>query len=402
MRTSSCEAELDALLNEPVSCAQQRALTAFDEHVQPYGQKVVLFGAGNMGRQVLARLRQDGIEPLAFSDNSQRAWGTVVDGLPVLPPEEAATQHGRESVFVVTIYNHRHSFPDTRQQLTELGCVGVVSVIPLRWKYHETFLPYYRDDLPHKVLEQADEIRDALALYADDASRREFVAQVRWRLHGDFDVLSPPSGDQQYFPKGEIFRLGSEEFFVDVGAYDGDTVALFLARTGGAFSHILALEPDPTNFQKLSSYVASLPKEIRAKVEAKPIAAAATPGRLPFALGQGVSSGLSPSGPIEVECSRLDDVLGARRPTYIKLDVEGAELDAIHGAPRTLSESRPVVAACVYHAQDHLWKVPAAIRKLNAGYDFFLRPYMTECWETVCYAVPPERLFSNERVVRGC
>jgi FkbM family methyltransferase len=385
------EAELDALLSEPVERAKQRAATAFDEAVGPYGGKVVLFGAGNMGRRVLARLRQDGVEPLAFADNASTNWGKAVDGLCVLSPEEAARCYSREAMFIVTIYNHDHSFCETKRQLTALGCANAISVIPLRWKYHETFLPYFRDDLPHKVLEEADEIRAGFVLWADEPSRREFVAQVHWRLHGDFGVLSPFSRKQAYFPEDEIFRLISEEFFVDVGAYDGDTLSHFLALREESFGRVLALEPDPVNFEKLRAYVASLPDRIRSKIEIKPLAASANPGRLRFAAGQGTSSSLSQQGEAEVECSRLDDLLLGERPTYIKMDIEGAELDAIRGASLTLNEKRPLVAACVYHVQDHLWKIPLTLRRLNPSYHFFLRPYMAECWETVCYAVPPER-----------
>jgi FkbM family methyltransferase len=395
MTTSSIsplETEIEALLSEPIERAKQRARSTFDEQLSPYGRKVVLFGAGNMGRRVLARLRQDGIEPLAFSDNARTNWGRQVDGVVVLPPAEAAKRYGQEAQFIVTIYNHDHSFPDTKRQLTALGCASTVSVIPLRWKYHETFLPYYRDDLPHKVLEHADAVREGLGLWVDEASRREYVAQVHWRLHGDFEALGQISTKQAYFPEDETFRLMAEEFFVDVGAYDGDTLAHFLALRAKDFHRVLALEPDPMSFQKLNTYVAGLPEAIRSRIETKPVAASAHPGRLRFSSGQGTSSSLSRQGSVEVECCRLDDVLAAQVPTYIKMDIEGAELDAIHGARRTLSEKGPILAACVYHVQDHLWEVPRAILASNPDYHLFLRPYMPECWETVCYAVPSKRL----------
>ena len=94
---------------------------------------------------------------------------------------------------------------------------------------------------------------------------------------------------------------------------------------------------------------------------------------------------------MEVECVRLDDLLARSRPTYIKMDIEGAEPDAIQGCQRVLRENRPVLAACVYHAQDHLWTIPRAVHRIVPDYKLFLRPHMPECWDTVCYAIPPER-----------
>jgi FkbM family methyltransferase len=381
---------LDELLAEPVAAAEARERTAFDAEVEPFHGRFILFGAGNMGRRVLARLRQDGIEPLAFADNRQALWDKSLDGLPVLSPEQAARRHGREAAIVVTIYNNQHSFPDTRRQLSELGCSKVISAVPLRWKYHETFLPYFRDDLPHKVLPQAALIWRAFGLLADEASRREFIAQVAWRLNADFDVLAPPLLGQQYFPQG-LFSLGDDEFFVDAGAYTGDTVEAFLAAHGNAFRGILALEPDPANFRSLCAYVGSLPPNVRSRIEVRPLAVGGQPGRLRFNAGAGTSAGFAESGSIEVECVRLDALLQDRHPTYIKMDIEGAEPGALEGCGRLLREDRPLLAACVYHAQDHLWSIPLAIAERAERYHLFLRPHMLECWETVCYAVPSER-----------
>ena len=388
--SESLEVQLYRLLSEPIEAAKERASTAFDQEMEPFGNKLVLFGVGNMGRRVLACLRQDGIEPLALSDNQKDSWGKTIDGLPVLPPEEAVRRHGCEAAFVVTIYNGHHSFPDTRRQLLSLGCARVISVVPLRWKYHETFLPYFRDDLPHKVLLQVAAIREAFHVWSDEASRREFVAQVCWRLHGHFDVLGNPLLVREYFPE-DLFQFTSDEFFVDVGAYDGDTVKEFIGIQGTGFRRVLAIEPDPENFRTLSDYLSNLPACVRGKIEAIPAAVGDRTCRLRFAAGEGVSSAVSSCGMIEVDCIRLDDLLREQRPTYIKMDIEGAEPEAIDGCRRVLCEDRPLLAACVYHAQDHLWRIPLAISRISPRYRFFLRCYMPECWDTVCYAVPAER-----------
>ena len=222
-----------------------------------------------MGRRVLARVRQDGIAPLAFADNQASNWGKTIDGLSVLRPDEAVFCYGREATFVVTIYNNSHSYLDTRRQLLALGCDNVVSLVPLRWKYHEEFLPYFRDDLPHKVLLQGSAIREAFALWSDAESQREYVAQVAWRLQADFDALGAPLLAQQYFPPG-LFSLTADEYFVDAGAYDGDTLRQFLALRGQDFRGALALEPDPENFHRLAAFRSMLPTGLQKKIEAQP------------------------------------------------------------------------------------------------------------------------------------
>src|SRR5438105_15270393 len=92
--------ELEHLLGEDVQDAKRRAQTAFDQQVAPFENALVLFGAGHLGKKTLRGLRQAGIEPLAFADNNSELWGTRIDGLEVLSPEDAATRFGKHAAFV--------------------------------------------------------------------------------------------------------------------------------------------------------------------------------------------------------------------------------------------------------------------------------------------------------------
>lgn len=94
------ENELDSLLDEDVTSVINRERTFFDKLAEGFGKSLVLFGAGNLGRKVLARLRQDNIEPLAFTDNNPGLWGKDLDGIKVLSPEDAAKKFGDQAAFI--------------------------------------------------------------------------------------------------------------------------------------------------------------------------------------------------------------------------------------------------------------------------------------------------------------
>jgi hypothetical protein len=74
------------------------------------------------------------------------------------------------------------------------------------------------------------------------------------------------------------------------------------------------------------------------------------------------------------------------------MDIEGAEMDALKGTRKTIRAHAPVLAICLYHTQEHLWEIPLLLQSFSDQYAFFLRRYSDHCWESVCYAVPRERL----------
>ena len=183
---------------EPPDTVRSRERSAFDELASPLGERLVLFGAGPLGKRVLAGLRKAGVEPLAFADNNPSKWGSQIDGVPVLSPKDAATQYGASALFLIAIWSVGHYYRDSRAQLERLGCAHVDSTATLRWKLAPQLLPDYCQDLPHKLFEQSAEVRKAAFLWADDASLREYLNQVRWRALGDQDALGSPVKEEQY------------------------------------------------------------------------------------------------------------------------------------------------------------------------------------------------------------
>lgn len=385
-------AQLEQLLSEGVAAATLRESTAFDEAVSP-GTPLVLFGAGNLGRRALHGLMRLGTPPIAFIDNNPKLWGTEIEGIPVFAPADAAARFA-SAAFIVTIWTGEgwDKMGQRCAQLLGLGCSRVVPFGLLFWKHPDIFLPHYAMDLPHHVLEDADSVRAVFDLWEDEASRIEYVAQVRWRLHHDFDSLPNPVKTEIYFPT-DIFMTRDDEVFVDCGAFDGDTLKRFLHHRNGQFQRVLAFEPDPKNFAKLEQYVAGLPPNQSGKIDLYQQAVGARREIVHFdAMGNEAS--FVGSGSMEVESVSLDEICEGISPTYLKMDTEGSEPDALLGARRVLEQDAPALAICSYHRQDHLWRVPALIRAASDRHCFFLRPQLLDVWDLVCYAVPGARLLS--------
>ena len=262
--------------------------------------------------------------------------------------------------------------------------------MPLFWKFAEFFLPHYSCDLPHKAFAQSRRIAALEDMWSDDFSRREFLAQLRWRTEIDFDGLPGPVPGPAYFPE-ELFALRPDECFVDCGAYTGDTLADFLRLSGGQFQKLWALEPDPANFASLRRAVSALPAGPRERISLLEIAAGDRAGTLRFSADSTAASAVSDQGAIEVQGQTLDALLGENPVTFLKMDIEGAESAALRGAQNLLGRCRPILAICIYHLQEHLWEIPEWLRGRLRDYHFYLRPHDLEGWDLVCYAVPRER-----------
>jgi hypothetical protein len=271
---NTLEQYLENLLGEDFSSVVKREKTEFDRLASPFGKCIVLVGAGNLSRQVLLSLRRDGIEPLAFADDNPALQGKSVDGVQVLSHQQAAEKYGSSAVFVITIWNNKHSFVQTRKELTAIDCNKVISAITLRWKYAIELLPFYWLDVPSKTIKNSSFIKSAFLLWNDKFSRQEYLAQLKFRILGDFDSLSAPLQQESYFPN-DLFDLLPDERFVDYGAYDGITIKNFLKRQNEFKGKIVAYEPDPMNFDLVKKYTSNLDNNISKRIVNLPLAVGA-------------------------------------------------------------------------------------------------------------------------------
>ena len=354
---------------------------------------VVLFGAGTLGQRIHKALLGTGIHPRAFADNNRDLWGKRIGDTEILSPEDAARRFAPEALFVMAVWRPTCSggLRGIDRQLRDLGCENVIPFPPVLWAFPD-LLPHYLWDLPSKMDSQWAPISEAACLFEDEASRIEYAAQVEFRRTGDFRALPPIQTHPPYFP--EFLKRSPEEYFVDCGAFDGDSIDSFVEWTSGRFRKIAAFEADPANFRKLQKRVSDRP-EIQDRIVCHPLAVAARAGTVHFnAIGLSGSS-VSDTGGIEVRTVTLDEILRDEDPTFIKMDIEGSELDALIGGRETIRRARPILAVCVYHCQDHLWRLPLLIRELLPEARLFLKAYCLDGMETVCYAVPEHRLIRD-------
>ena len=382
--------QLDLILAESPEHARARERRVGDELEASPAMPVVLFGAGGLGRRTLALLHAHGRDVAAFVDNDPARWGTAVDGVQVLSPDDGSARFARDGLVVVTIWRAEggHDFLHTRADLVARGWTRVESFISLFWSLGAPALPYLTIDLPSKVLSARSDVLAAAQLWADDRSLRDYVDLVRWRVSGDFAAL-PRVEPDQYFARG-VVRLGPDEVFADCGAFTGDTL-VDASRHVASWRAYHAFEPDPRSISSLEATIASLPPAMAERVRIHPAAISDHPHVAHFsATGLG-SASLSSNGTFEVQCVAIDDVLANEPPTFIKMDIEGAESAALSGARESI-ETGPILAIAAYHKQADLWELPLQVHEMAPTFPMYLRPHVAEGFDTVLYAMPQQRV----------
>jgi len=225
------------------------------------------------------------------------------------------------------------------------------------------------------------EIEAAASLLGDETSRRWFNEVLAFRLTGDYSRLPASTPAEQYIPS-DLPRWRDPMRFIDCGAFNGDTVEA-LARAGYRFDAIAAFEPDPVNYVALAARIGR-----HGAASCFPCGVSGATRMVRFATGEGMASHESVDGGASVQCVALDEALPGFRPTLIKMDVEGAEPDALEGARKMISAARPGLAIAIYHEPSHLWEIPSRIASWGLGYRLEIRGHSHGSYDTVLYALP--------------
>lgn len=188
---------------------------------------------------------------------------------------------------------------------------------------------------------------------------------------------------KQYFDLPEI-RPDAEEVFIDGGSFDGGTLADFVTFAGGKYRKIYAFEPITSQYENVRQNISEWKIE-RTNVINKGLWSSDT--TLSF-IENSAGSRASANGHLKIPVTTIDSVI-AERVTFIKLDVEGAEMEALKGAAATIRRDKPKLAISLYHLPTDVVNIPTYILSLVPEYRLFIRHYYYNHWETVLYAVMP-------------
>ena len=237
----------------------------------------------------------------------------------------------------------------------------------------------------HVIYENLQKLDEVINLLADEKSRRTFLKVItRLCLPYQWHYFYEPADELQYFPKE--FSFSNEEIFLDAGVCDGQNIFEFIERVNSEYKRIYGIEADASNFKLSKKNLAGVPK-----LELIRGALYSRQGET-LSFHSSIMTGKKGNARVQNDGdSFVKSIAGDALkypPTFIKMDIEGAEKEALRGLEGTIKNYAPKLAICVYHFQEDFWEIPLLIKKLNPRYKLFMRNYerLFSLLETVCYA----------------
>lgn len=216
----------------------------------------------------------------------------------------------------------------------------------------------------------------------DELSVKSLYDYIEQRATG---IYSKKYENDQYFP-ADIVHFGEREVFVDCGAYHGETSMDFIEKLRlqniDSYQSIIVVEADTENAKTAEKSLEGLPN-----VEIISAGVWSETTMLYMNSGQGDNSQISNEGTECIEVKALDDILKGEEATYIKLDVEGSEMEALRGMRNTIIKYKPRLAVCIYHKVEDFIEIPEYIFNLRKDYKFYVRNHSPYGIETVLYAI---------------
>lgn len=230
---------------------------------------------------------------------------------------------------------------------------------------------------------------------ADEKSRKVYENIWKYRATHNRKYLKGIVDKEQYFDR-ELIKLGDKEGFVDCGAYQGDTIRDFYEHLpyDKKYDFITAFEPDDYNFKMLEKYVQ---KTKRKEVRCCQLGTWDEKTKLSFRSNTEEGCMISDDGDTVINTETIDAIAGEQKVTYIKMDVEGAELKSLIGAQKVIEREHPRLAVSIYHSDEDMIDIIEYIKEKYPFYKLYVRHYTWFYADSVLYAIDNRKIYGEQR-----
>ncbi|ATD05827.1 FkbM family methyltransferase [Pseudoalteromonas piscicida] len=356
-----------------------------------------IYGASHYGQVLAAYLLEKGLKPRAILDKSpkfndymgipchafpndklDKCFPVIISILGYAGVEKSLLESGFDQI--VSTLDSFDLFPAALKRLNKCGVL---------WMQ------------PSSDLVDESKCAKVLSLLSDQQSRDTYNLLVNYRVSPCRDNYPLPEQYEMYFPD-DIPKLYKYEKMrvLDIGAYDGDTLAGFFQRYAQTINHYAAVEVSTKNIKLLESrlkamgdateYVSIYRKAVGLPENKKLLVKENLSATYVSVIEEGEVANVSED--CLVESINLSELTAMTQCNVIKMDIEGADYDALVQCRDYIAECTPTLALSLYHRSEDLWEIPLLIESFAANrYHYYVRQEGHWLLETQFYAVPKDK-----------
>lgn len=356
---------------------EDQRLKALDEIKKTRSEKLYIWGNGIYSREIEEYLRTEGhfegqIQFIVDDAYYKRGQDDVL-------PASVFFQD-RENINIPVVFAF-YNYPVIMRKKEEYPELAHV------YDFHFTVVNGKRLEWDSELAKIREvEYQRTYELLSDERAKKTMQLYLNAATAGEFHELFT-----KCYEKTSYFNSITEglkvDTLIDCGAFDGDSIHNFV-DVFPDYKNIIALEPDTSNLEKL--------RERQKREDIRNLTVinkglGSQVGVCHFKANGESNSFLDDDGGVEVQITTLDDISkGLTGRLFVKMDIEGSEMNALHGAEKLIYEKHPAIAICVYHREDDLIEIPKFIHKTvgEGVYDYYLGFHGLDLAELVFYAVP--------------
>lgn len=336
---------------------------------------IVLYGAAVGGEYCLKYLQHFNIKPVAICDTFKA--GQDFCGYKICSIEDILNKYENPKIIITSV----RFYEDIKNKLLEYFDEDSLLSFVSEMSFEK--INRYKDFIQNNKME----LNNIYNMFEDEKSKETLINVLKGRATADNKWTIQAYTQNQYF-SNDVITLTDNESFIDGGAYVGDTAEMFLKETNNHYKKIFCFEPSENTYLELMGAKKNHNDDERIVLfKAGLYSKNAKLGFDEKSLSPGNAVNEKSSDISSIDVVSIDNVIN-EEVTFIKMDIEGSELDALKGARETILKYKPKLAICVYHKNEDIIEIPNYIMSLGLDYKFYLRhhsPY--DFFETVFYAI---------------
>lgn len=373
--------EILSIFNDIKNKKYKTNIDIIAETIKKNSNFVCAFGISSLTNKIIDLFRERGLHFHYLSDNDSEKLlsdTSIYKTLKRIQASDLSTLP-KDTAFIITC-----QFGSIIQH--QLEGMGFSNVFWTNDLYYQT-VEFVEDYTKNEVF--IGQISKLFDYCSDEESKRVLYTILKLRVSAvkDGELYSDIYSSNQYFEK-DIMQLSNKEVFIDCGAYDGDTVDIFIDRVNGCFEKIYAFEMDDINYAKMLKRFQGYPIAIQDKIVPLQMGVSDSKRKIRYS-SKGVNSRIGDNvGDKTAVLDTIDSIVDDNEEvSLICMDIEGAEIEALNGARKTILQYKPKLAISIYHKMNDIWEIAEWIKNIVPEYKFYIRHHKKKSDDTVLYAI---------------